>query len=295
MEFKSQKGGRKFAHQGFIYNYDNASTDLKTLHWRCELKDLCKARIHIQDGVVVKFLNAHAHEANPAKILVKQAVCESMKARAAVTLESPFQVINAALQGVPDCAMGLMPSQYALRKTIHNTRKQEAQAPALPTSVIDLEVPESYKVYDSTSERSEKFLLADSGERIPDLARILIFGRERNLDEMKHARTWFCDGTFSITPPLFRQVFVILAEVNGSIHPFLYVLLVDKAQNSYTRMFDMIMSLDEGAIRPPEVIHCDFEQALINSIRFKLPETAIAGCYFHLISNMKNNNMRTQG
>jgi hypothetical protein len=49
----------------------------------------------------------------------------------------------------------------------------------------------------------ENFLLAESdfGEE-----KILIFGRDANLDLLQRSFVWYVDGTFSIAPNLFAQV-----------------------------------------------------------------------------------------
>lgn len=97
------------------------------------------------------------------------------------------------------------------------------------------------------------------------------------------------DGTFSITPAPFYQVYVVLAELHDAVHPFLYVLLSNKTQKTYTRMFSMIKDLDDNI--QPEVINCDFEIAAINSIRECFPGAQIAGCYFHLMQNLRKHVM----
>lgn len=110
MEMVSKKGGRKMAHQGFIYNFDKYSVDLEHIYWRCEQKDRCKGRLHItKDGTVVQTINAHTYDTDPAKIQARQAVSE-IKSRAAETLEGTSEVINASLRNLPECVMGVMPS-----------------------------------------------------------------------------------------------------------------------------------------------------------------------------------------
>lgn len=53
------------------------------------------------------------------------------------------------------------------------------QIPVAPLSLIDLEIPEIYKMYEVEPGRMETFLLCDTG---PSLDSILIFGRHRGLE-----------------------------------------------------------------------------------------------------------------
>lgn len=71
----------------------------------------------------------------------------------------------------------------------------------------------------------------DSG---PGVNRILIFGRNRRLDILYNSKVWYYDGTFKIAPAIFSQVFVILAEALGGVHPLIYALLPKKQEETYT-------------------------------------------------------------
>ncbi|KAB0800989.1 hypothetical protein PPYR_05343 [Photinus pyralis] len=127
------------------------------------------------------------------------------------------------------------------------------------------------------------FLLADSG---PHPNRILIFGRERILilNESNH---WFVDGTFKTTPPLFYQVYVVLAERLGYVHPLLYALLPNKQQATYSNMLAMIKDIMPQLPLNPRYISCDFELAAILAFQRAFDNVEIHGCFFHLTKNLK--------
>ena len=77
----------------------------------------------------------------------------------------------------------------------------------------------------------ERFLLIDTGRELaPD--RIIVFGREANMDFAVAATTLYMDGTFKLAPLLFKQVYVVLAEGNGHVFPLLYCLLVNKQRRT---------------------------------------------------------------
>ncbi len=53
----------------------------------------------------------------------------------------------------------------------------------------------------------KNFLLRDSG--VDQLGRILIFGTDDNLALLKNNEIWYGDGTFSVAPDLFYQMYTL--------------------------------------------------------------------------------------
>lgn len=281
IEFTSNKGGRKIAHAGYCYNFDGVLVDGQTTSWRCEKKNTCCAHVYTIGGEVVETLNEHSHPSDPARVKAKLALLD-MKERAANTSETTSNVLRTSLANLPDCVLGVLPSAASLKKTIRGVRKEISKPPPVPTNLVELIIPAEYAIYKPTESTADKFLLADSG---PGAERVLIFGRERNIREMRHSNSWWVDGTFSIAPSPFYQVFVVLAEVNGGVLPFLHILLPGKSGRLYENMFGMVKELDPNI--DPKVINCDFELAIMNSARAVFPNVSIAGCYFHLASNVR--------
>jgi len=71
-----------------------------------------------------------------------------------------------------------MPKVDTIRKVIQRKRKEVSAAPAVPTDLTSLVIPDQYKTYEATPGHWEEFLLADTG---PGRDRILIFGRSGNM------------------------------------------------------------------------------------------------------------------
>ncbi|KAB0805304.1 hypothetical protein PPYR_02274 [Photinus pyralis] len=173
----SKRQKQKYSHQGFIYVFDRMSACGAKLFWRCERKDDCKARIHTENGSVVKKVNDHSHDSSAARVEVQAAVSR-IKERAGEVMETTAQVINACIGELSEVAHATMPSHGSLRKIIQRKRNLVRAAPPAPERVEDLIIPDEYKVYEPQPGIREDFLLADNG---PVPGRILIFGRERNL------------------------------------------------------------------------------------------------------------------
>ncbi len=203
-----------------------------------------------------------------------------MKRRAVETMEGTAQVINHGIQNLSQAGQG---QHSALRKTIRRVRVQAAAAPPSPVDLQTLQIPQVYTQYTAAADRQpEQFLLADSG---PGNNRILIFGREVNLDLLQTSQNWFMDGTFRTSTVLFSQVFCILAERFGGVHPAIYALLPNKQRATYSRLFEMLLQ-----IRPnlrPTAITSDLELAIVQAATEAFQGVQINGCLFHLSRNMK--------
>lgn len=83
-----------------------------------------------------------------------------------------------------------------------------------------------------------------------------------------------------VTPPLFYQLFQVLAERGTYVFPIFYALLPNKSQQTYTRLFQLIFDLRPDML--PDAISVDFELAIWNAARTVWPGISISGCLFHL-------------
>lgn len=278
---ESKRGRRKLTHEGHIYIFDKGSADGQTEFWRCERKDTCKGRVHVREARVCKIVNGHSHDTCAAKIEADTAIT-SMKRRAEETVECTVQVINECSHNLSEAAQGQMPKYTAASKMIRRRRHQIAAPLPNPDSLDTMIIPDKYKVYVPQVGVEEQFLLADSG---PGRNRILIFGRQVRVQVLQDSQTWFVDGTFRIAPPLFSQVYVILGQRLGGVHPILYALLPNKQLETYRRLLTMVNALLPNL--QPNAVSCDFELAAIRAIQEVYPNADVMGCFFHLCHNLK--------
>ena len=174
--------------------------------------------------------------------------------------------------------------QFQFKKNNSRQRQRVLAAPIQPLSLVELEIPMEYR----STAKGEMFLLYDSG---PDPERILIFGTCQNIEMLKCSQHWLADGTFKTAPVLFQQVYVIHALrggpnplLDGHLLPSLFVLLANKTQITYSRMWEQVNKLCPHA----EPLHMlmDFEKAAINSFQQYWPNTQVKGCFFHLTQNI---------
>ena len=84
-------------------------------------------------------------------------------------------------------------------------------APPNLADVSEIVIPNKYKQYMMNNGERENFLIDNSGQSDD---RILIFGRESWTKHLLDSSVWYADGTFRLAPPLFTQVYVILAKIH---------------------------------------------------------------------------------
>lgn len=98
----------------------------------------------------------------------------------------------------------------------------------------------------------------------------------------------FIDGTFALAPPLFSQIFVLLArkgDQHGAVFPVLFCLLPNKTAPTYKRCFELIRQV--WPTLNPTRFSVDYEITIHQALRQVFPDSRIDGCFFHLIKNLK--------
>jgi hypothetical protein len=108
--------------------------------------------------------------------------------------------------------------------------------------------------------------------------RVIYFTTDQNLKLISTYSDWYCDGTFNISPTIFKQVYTFHIIIRGTTLPMLYALLPNKKQTTYKKLFRLI---SKHLTKNPTSINCDFEIAAINALKLVFG-CRICGCYFHL-------------
>ncbi|KAF0985637.1 hypothetical protein HZS_4142, partial [Henneguya salminicola] len=195
----NQSGARHF------YVFDKLSADRSKKFWRCELKNECKARLHTTvTNMVLVQITQHSHGSDAAQLQVAK-LKAGIKRRATETTEIPSVILNGALQQASTAVQATMPNKDAIRKVIQRRRNESQEAPPQPPDRASIIIPDTYRFYEVTPGRMEEFLLWDSGEQ--DEARILILGQQSNREWSHLIEKLYVDGTFSLAPNFFSQIY----------------------------------------------------------------------------------------
>jgi hypothetical protein len=125
------------------------------------------------------------------------------------------------------------------------------------------------------------FFLDDSGA--DDSNRVLIFASQTNLEWLQRHPEWYIDGTFSISPELFKQLFTFQIVVNGYNLPLVYALLPNKTTETYSKTLNMLYAhLSPDKVKKI-VWRCDFELTIWNSLTssdFGNSDSVIEACSY---------------
>jgi len=168
-----------------------------------------------------------------------------------------------------------MPNPKCLKRTIQRVRNIFEAIPANPQT-LNFEIPDQFRL---TLDR-DSFLLYDSNDSGIYEDRIILFSTERNLNLLKDSEYWFSDGAFSSCTNLFYQLYTIHSVFHSDIIPLVYVLLLDKKEILYIKLFQALKSLKPDLC--PKSFMVDFKKAVMNAIKNEFLNTKIHGCFFHL-------------
>ena len=278
---KSKKECYKLVEGGFIYGKQRVIGDVT--HWQCEKRDSCKARIHTKGTVIIKRTNEHLHDADMTHVCNLK-VKVGIKRRARDSNDPVHHIVGDELEDAATETVIKLPKIDSLKRTIRRERQIVNAVPAQPDSLEELIIPPEY----TFTAKGDNFLLYDSGD---GPQRFIIFGTQINIEMLNTSQIWLCDGTFKTAPRLFAQVYCIhglrggpnLLE-DGHLLPSLFILLPNKTEVTYTRMWEQIKILCPDAM--PTNMIMDFEIGAINSFRSLWPFTEVKGCFFHLSQNI---------
>ncbi|XP_022169656.1 uncharacterized protein LOC111033288 [Myzus persicae] len=101
---------------------------------------------------------------------------------------------------------------------------------------------------------------------------------------MQICEHWLADGTFSCSPHIFFQLYTIHGVSYSNVVPTAYILLPNKKEETYKRMFLALKTLNPQL--SPKSIMFDFEKGAMNAAKCIFPSVDIKGCFFHLCQSI---------
>lgn len=170
-----------------------------------------------------------------------------------------------------------MPLVKNISRSIQRIKHQNQSPYPIPQTFLDLSIPPILQVTYS----NERFLIFDNESTTN---RILIFSTPQYLKLLSDSSRWFCDGTFRTCPRLFLQLYTIHGAIGNTSLPFVFALLPNKNQITYTTFFQSLRNFLSNP--KPNIIIADFEKAAINSLSSTFTSSRIKGCYYHFCQSI---------
>lgn len=286
----SQRGQPQLYYEGYFYRISCQSSS--RFNWRCiETQLKCKAKCYTDGNLIGEKYSIHFsipddRTHNHAPKLSRFEIKEKRRKMKEVTVACskvisnvpPRQIVASVVNEVKSKeAVANMPTYEADRQAINRFKKStRPDYPQEPKNLSEIQLPEflifTLEKDDSTN---KNFLLHDSGADDPN--RFFIFSTKENLKLLEN-NNLFADGTFSIAPTYFEQVYTIHGLINGKCVPLVYCLLPKKNEIIYVKFLEIIAAELEN---PPKSVSSDFERAFLNAVEQVFPNIILFGCFFH--------------
>jgi hypothetical protein len=229
----------------------------------------------------VQLVTDHNHIPEPEKtdsVLALTAMLE----RASICNDKPRTIMKDSQLNIKEETAPFMVRAINIRQRIQRIRRRKVDHGPNPVDLESISIPDDLTW--AYGEKKEKFLFADSGYYDDD-KRIIIFATASNIKLLKSTSTWYGDGTFAVCPQIFYQLYTVNVLSSGKNLPLAYILLPDKEEQTYVKMFELLLNGFQSNELPQNFGH-DFEKGAINAIKTYMPETNIFGCYFHFAQSL---------
>lgn len=266
----NQKNKRTLSCNGFLYT-KNVTNKNGSTQWRCINRKECSASVTIDETkkVILRDSKKHACQKDEEKSTLdkwkrelKQAVCEDL---------GPIQKIYE--RKVQEMCSDDVPGFHTIKDTLYRARKKFLNTDFLNHNTTEnIHIPEAL---------AKNFLRYEDGTD----KKILIFVTSVARKMLRGRQTFFADGTFKAAPKPFYQLYVLHFDLYSdekvtNIVPAIYVLLPDKSEHTYTRLFSV---LKENLGIDIQYFKSDYEKAQMNAVATVFPDAIISGCFHHFI------------
>jgi len=170
-----------------------------------------------------------------------------------------------------------LPSKRTMERKLQRVKQEARGHPECPKTFDDLaNIPDKFKLtYDE-----KPFLIANV--KTP-AGRIIIYGSKEGLKMMSRGEIWTMDGTFSVVPKPFTQLYSFMSEIEGYSYPCIFCLLPDKKGPSYKIVMETLRDklAEKGPINLKQAV-LDFESPALKEFRAAFgPQVRVTGCHVH--------------
>lgn len=129
---------------------------------------------------------------------------DDIRKSAAISTDSTKRVVsNGVVKIKSQVSKAALPTVRQMKRTVQRVKaKCVTEGRKIPQTLAELKID---GVFAQTS-NGDNFVLFDNED---EQKRIVIFATKANLKFLLGCVDWYMDGTFSMTPPLFKQIYTI--------------------------------------------------------------------------------------
>ena len=148
-----------------------------------------------------------------------------MHSQAANSNDRTQAIIGASVQNMSNNVKAYLPSIETMKRGIRRMRSGN-NLPEPRVDDLGFAMPQEYSVLAN----GEQFIQYGNGN---NERRLLIFGTAAGIAFLTNSDDWFMDGTFTVAPPQFAQLYTIHGLRNGHHVVRCYALLPNKQEATY--------------------------------------------------------------
>jgi hypothetical protein len=113
----------------------------------------------------------------------------------------PNEVIAQVMPSLPEHSRAVLPAYDTLRKKVN--RETRRHLPVEPATAVNVNIP----IHLQLTPDGHRFLLFEGN--YDENERFIIFATDIGLRRLCQARNWMGDGTFSVVPAIFSQLYIL--------------------------------------------------------------------------------------
>ena len=274
----TQKGKVQIEHNGFLYNQKRANK-FKII-WVCN-QSSCNSKATTSKNpeefeiTFILTVSEHNHSSLVNQIK-KQEMETKMKEKMVITERSSRNVINKILEGTGTELISLFPNYDSTSKLLRRFRNKIINPEPFIYPSLGLGEFITSTILKSSFYRYGPVNLSCSIVN----SDILIFFSDTALNDLYLETVWCTDGTFSVVPDPYYQLYSVSYIKNYIVFPCIFVLMKNRRKETYIDIFRILIEL-KGRVAP-NYLKTDFETASFSAFKEVYPETIISGCQFHL-------------
>lgn len=279
-------------YNGYLYTLEKTKRNKK--YWRCknrECKARCTTEIAYEAGNIPENISLHNHLEQTDLINALKRI-EVLKHNALSTCISPREIVRNAMTGASRSVMEQAGGTYNLSQAVNYARRQSIDREITAINELNLPTALLYTLRGSLFYQYGP----QSLRNLPEYRNVVVFFNYDLINDLAAEPIWCIDGTFSISPIEFKQLYTISFIKNNHVIPTVFFILKNKEMSTYREMLLIFTALVPNL--RPQIIIADFEIGAINIFKVFFPFAEIKGCLFHLsqniIKNVKNNGYMNQ-